>query len=224
MIPKVSNVSKQWPSSRQQHIQYNVTVYCGTAVSLRSPSSLLRLIQTWDQNVKLPSHLYNEFCVWKELFKWISRLRFNLLTNITDKKHDIKPSVHAIHFSAFWEYPLNPDSTPTAALWQWCDVFRGPTHEGDEFVLQLIVQTGDHHFHSVSDLSDPLVLRSPDSLHVPLLTQDITHVHTQYNTHTHRHTYKLAVNTRVSLNRHQFSTEINMCHLVDVSIFYDQRV
>lgn len=46
-----------------------------------------------------------------------------------------------------------------------------PTHQGDELVLQLVVQTGDHHLHCVSDLSDPLVLRSPHSLDVSLLTE-----------------------------------------------------
>lgn len=45
------------------------------------------------------------------------------------------------------------------------------THQGDEFVLELVVQTGDHHLHRVSDLSDPLVLRSPHGLDVSLLTQ-----------------------------------------------------
>lgn len=45
------------------------------------------------------------------------------------------------------------------------------THQGDEFVLELVVQTGDHHLHSVSDLPDPLVLRSPHGLDVSLLTQ-----------------------------------------------------
>lgn len=41
-------------------------------------------------------------------------------------------------------------------------------HEGDEFVLELVVQASDHHLHGVSDLSHPLILRSPDSLHIPL--------------------------------------------------------
>lgn len=49
------------------------------------------------------------------------------------------------------------------------------THESDELVLQLVVQTSDHHLHSVSNLSDPLVLCTPDGLHVPLLEHDITH-------------------------------------------------
>lgn len=55
------------------------------------------------------------------------------------------------------------------------DAAVGSTHESDEFVLQLVVQTSDHHFHSVSNLSDPLVLCTPDGLHVSLLKRDITH-------------------------------------------------
>ena len=43
------------------------------------------------------------------------------------------------------------------------------THESDEFVLQLVVQTSDHHFHRVSDFPHSLILCSPDSLYVPLL-------------------------------------------------------
>lgn len=46
-----------------------------------------------------------------------------------------------------------------------------PTHERDEFILQLVVQTGDHHFHRVPDFADPLVLGPPHRLHVPFLAQ-----------------------------------------------------
>lgn len=56
--------------------------------------------------------------------------------------------------------PLNRESEAVVAF----------THECDEFVLQLVVQTSDHHFHGVSNLSDPLVLRTPDGLHISLLT------------------------------------------------------
>lgn len=44
-----------------------------------------------------------------------------------------------------------------------------PTHEGDELVLELGVQAGDHHLHGVADLAHALVLGAAHGLHVPLL-------------------------------------------------------
>lgn len=45
------------------------------------------------------------------------------------------------------------------------------THEGDEFVLQLVVQPRDHHLHGVADLAHTLVLRPPHCLDIPLLNR-----------------------------------------------------
>lgn len=41
-------------------------------------------------------------------------------------------------------------------------------HEGDELILELVIQTSDHHFHGVTYLSDPLVFCTPNCLNVPL--------------------------------------------------------
>ena len=54
-----------------------------------------------------------------------------------------------------------------------CDYTVQPrlTHQGDELVLQLVVEPRDHHLHRVADLTHALVLRPAHRLHVPLLTR-----------------------------------------------------
>lgn len=43
------------------------------------------------------------------------------------------------------------------------------THERDEFVLELIIKSSNHHFHSIPDFPHPLILRPTHSLNVLLL-------------------------------------------------------
>lgn len=50
------------------------------------------------------------------------------------------------------------------------------THEGEEFVLELVVQTGDHHLYCITDLSHSLVLGPSHCFHIPLLREPENHV------------------------------------------------
>lgn len=75
------------------------------------------------------------------------------------------------------------------------------THQGDKFVLQLVVQTSDHHLHGVADLSDALILRSSDGLYVPLLT------HGREHTPMHKLNNKRCFNTSLKL-AHKISTQL----------------